>query len=117
MLEYNLWQNANMRVTLLWQTCPQDSDMAKNITEKVIESIAPDNQLISVVEDQGFWIHVMPYNLGITLYWLHFWVTMCRYAHKFCRSHTAEHVKQALDEMVNVCEIDKQRVDVILHDK
>ena len=29
---------------------------------------------------------------------------------------TAEHVKQAIEEMLNVCEIDKQRVHVILHD-
>ena len=28
--------------------------MAKNITEKVTELIALDNQLISTVEDQGF---------------------------------------------------------------
>ena len=28
--------------------------MAKNITEKVTEWIALDNQLVSVVEDQGF---------------------------------------------------------------
>ena len=31
-----------------------DSDMAKNITDKVTELIALDNQLISAVEDQGF---------------------------------------------------------------
>ena len=32
--------------------------MAKNITEKVIEFIALDNQLIPVVEDQGFLRHL-----------------------------------------------------------
>ena len=37
---------------------PGDSDMAKNITEKVIKLIALDNQLISVVEDQGFLCHL-----------------------------------------------------------
>ena len=33
---------------------PWDSDMAKNIIEKVIALIALDDQLISMVEDQGF---------------------------------------------------------------
>ena len=32
--------------------------MAKNITERVIRLIAQDNQLISVVEDQGFLRHL-----------------------------------------------------------
>ena len=32
--------------------------MAKNITEKVIQLITQDNQLISVVEDQGFLPHL-----------------------------------------------------------
>ena len=32
--------------------------MAKNVTEKVTELIALDNQLISVVEDQGFLGHL-----------------------------------------------------------
>ena len=32
--------------------------MAKNITEKVIEFMALDNQLISVVEDQDFLCHL-----------------------------------------------------------
>ena len=33
---------------------PRDSDMAKNISEKATEFTTLDNQLISVVEDQGF---------------------------------------------------------------
>ena len=37
---------------------PQDSDMAKNITEKVINILALDNQLVSVVEDQCFLRHL-----------------------------------------------------------
>ena len=35
---------------------PQDSNMAKNITHKVTEFIARDNQLISIVENQGFFV-------------------------------------------------------------
>ena len=38
------------------------------------------------------------------------------FAHKFHGSHTAEHVKQAIEEMLNACEIDKQHVHVILCD-
>ena len=34
------------------------SDMTENITEKVTELIALDNQLISVEEDQGFLHHL-----------------------------------------------------------
>ena len=29
---------------------------------------------------------------------------------------TAEHVKQAIEEMLNACDIDKQHVEIILHD-
>ena len=36
---------------------PWDSNMAKNISENITEFIALDNQLISVVEDQGFLCH------------------------------------------------------------
>lgn len=52
----------------------------------------------------------MPYHFGITLDLFHFRVSTCRYAHQFRRSHTAEHVKQATEEMLNACEIDKQRL-------
>ena len=45
-------------------------DMARNITEKVTELIALDNQLISVIEDQGHLCHLellTPRNIsGIT---------------------------------------------------
>ena len=36
--------------------------------------------------------------------------------HQFGGSHTAKHVKQAIEEMLNACDTDKQRVHVILHD-
>ena len=49
----------------------------------------------------------MPYHLCITLHLLHFWVTACWYAHLFRGSHTAEHLKQATEEMQNACEKDK----------
>ena len=40
----------------------------------------------------------------------------CRCAHKFRGSHTAEQVaKQATEEMLNECEIGKQRIHIILH--
>ena len=54
------------------------------MTETVIKSITLDNQLISMVEDQGFldtwsfWIPGMPYHLGITLHLLHFRVAGMR---------------------------------------
>ena len=44
-----------------------DSDMAKNITEKVIELITLQNQLISVVEYQGFLRHLEFLNPRYTL--------------------------------------------------
>ena len=34
----------------------------------------------------------------------------------FGESHKSEHVKQAIEEMLNACEIDKQWVHAILHD-
>ena len=37
---------------------PQHSNMATNITQRVIKLIALDNQLISLVEDQGFLHHL-----------------------------------------------------------
>ena len=81
-------------------------NMAKNITKRVTEWIALDNQLISVVEDQfsshlELWIPGMSYHLGFTSHWLHFKVTLCWYAHWFGGSHTAEHVKQETEEMLN----------------
>ena len=41
--------------------------MAKNITEKVTELIALDNQLISMGEDQGFLCHLEFLNPWFTL--------------------------------------------------
>ena len=49
----------------------------------------------------------MPYDLDITF------IPLLSYNRG---SHTAEHVKQAVEKMLKVCEIDKQRVHVILHD-
>ena len=62
------------------------------------------------------WTPEMPHHLSIALHWLHFRVTTCRYAQKFHRSYKAEHVKQAIEEVLNSCEIDKQRLQVILRD-
>ena len=49
---------------------PRDSDMATNITETVIKLITLDNQLISVVEDQGF--HLEFLNPRYALPFLHY---------------------------------------------
>ena len=46
--------------------------MAKNVTEKVIRLIALDNQLISVVEDQGFLHHLEFLNPWYALPSLHY---------------------------------------------
>ena len=46
--------------------------MAKNITEGVIKLIALDNQLISVVEDQGFLCHLEFLNPQYALPFLHY---------------------------------------------
>ena len=65
--EYNEFTQTTQAKTPMQQTLadtfkrkekyPQDSDMAKNITERVIKLITLDNQLISVAEDQGFLHH------------------------------------------------------------
>ena len=86
------------------------------ITEKVIEFIALDNQLISMVEDQSFWIPGLPYDIGLTLYWFNFGVTTCGYGHQFYWCQTAVYVKQATEEMLNACEIEKQWADDILRE-
>ena len=57
----------------------------------------------------------MPYYPD-TLHWFHFQVTTCRYALWFHRLYKAEHVKQAIKEMLNTCETDKQCVHIILRD-
>ena len=46
--------------------------MATNITEKVIKWIALENQLISVVEDQGFICHLEFFNPWYALPSLHY---------------------------------------------
>ena len=46
--------------------------MAKNITEKVTKLIALDNQLISVVQDQGFLRHLEFLNPWYALPSLHY---------------------------------------------
>ena len=58
----------------------------------------------------------MPYHLGSTLHFFQFRVTTCWYARQFRGSQSAEHVKQATEVMLNACEINKQRVHVILYD-
>ena len=65
--EYNEFTQATQAKTLKQQTltdtfkrtenCLRDSDMATSNTERVIKLITLDNQLISVVEDQGFLRH------------------------------------------------------------
>ena len=54
----------------------------------------------------------MPYDLGITLHFFHFELQHW-YAHQFRGSPTAEHVKQATEEILNKYEIDKQHVQII----
>ena len=79
----------------------------------VIKLIIPENQLISMVEDQGFLCHLEFLNPRHALQSWHY-ITLiplsssCWYVHKFCGAHTAEHVKQTIEEMLNACKIDKQ---------
>ena len=86
--------------------------MATNITERVIKLIALDNQLISVVENQGFLHHLEFLNPWYALLQR---VSMLETA-QFRGSLTAEHVKQATKEILNTCDKDKQRVHFILQD-
>ena len=66
-----------------------------------------DKQLISVVEDQGF-LHLLEFlNPQYALPSLHY-ITLtplssysASYANQFGGSHTAEHVKQTVEEMLN----------------
>ena len=51
---------------------PWDSDMAKGITERVIKLITLDNQLISMVEYQGFLWHLDFLKLWYALPSLHY---------------------------------------------
>ena len=73
--------------------------MAKNNTDKIIEFIALYNQLI--------WI-LCP---SISALHLHYIDSTFKF-----RLRTAEHIKQAIEDRLNACDIDKQWVDVILHD-
>ena len=94
--EYNEFTQATQAKTPKQQTLadtfkssekyPPDSDMAKNITEEVIQWIALGNQLISAVEDQGFVGHLeflnpryaLPSRLYITFLPRFTFVTKCR---------------------------------------
>ena len=51
---------------------PRDCDVATNITERVIKLITLDNQLISMVEDQGFLYHLEFLNPRCALPSLHY---------------------------------------------
>ena len=89
--------------------------------ETVTELIILDNQLISVVKDQGFLHHLEFLNPQYAIPSRHYIILIpfwsCNVlAHQSRGSHTAEHVKHATEEMLNVCEIDKQCVHIILHD-
>ena len=57
--------------------------MSTNITERVIKLIALHNQLISMVEDQGFLRHLEFLNPSIlpSLHYIYSTVTTCGYAH------------------------------------
>ena len=82
--------------------------------------IALDNQLISVVEDQGFLLPWIPMAYLPMISALHYIDPTFELQHagmcKFHGSHTAEHVKQNIEVMLNACEMDKQWVNVILCD-
>jgi len=57
--------------------------------------------------------------LSLTAHWIDSTFDLKRavlHAHQFRGSHTAEHVKQAIEEMLNTWGIDKQQVHVILRD-
>uniref|UniRef100_A0A1A8MBN7 Zinc finger, BED domain containing 4 n=2 Tax=Nothobranchius pienaari TaxID=704102 RepID=A0A1A8MBN7_9TELE len=151
---------------------PKDSDKAKNITTKIAEFIALDDQPLSVVSNVGFRClmeHLEPrYELpsrsyftdtalpsihnklrdhllvmlskvsafgfttdiwssslcpmsliSFTAQWINSSFNLQRAtlnAQHFRGSHTAEHVKQAIEEMLNSWGIEKERVHVIVRD-
>ena len=92
--------------------------MAKNITENVFELIALDDQLISMVEDLAFHLEFLNPRYALpSQHYIRFIPLLSYntpYVHRFLGFHTAELVKQAIEEMLNTWVIDKQQVDVIL---
>ena len=96
--------------------------MATNITEKVIELIALDNQLISVVKDQGFLCHLEFLNPQYAIPSLHYItltplssynISVCALVSWVSYSRACKTGNRGDAER---CEIDKQCVHVILHD-
>ena len=80
--------------------------MATNITEKITELITGKPAHLcgrgsGFSSSHGVFESPVPHYFRITLHLLNFRVTMCRHAHQFRGSHTAEHVKQAIEEMLN----------------
>ena len=96
--------------------------MAKNITETVIKSMALDNQLISVVEDQGFLCHLEFLNPQYALSSRHYitFLPLSSYNVPVCAPVSwvsySRACKQATEEQRNTRDIDKQHIHVILHD-
>ena len=96
--------------------------MAKKIIERVTELIALHKQFISVLEDLSFFRHLEFLNPRYALGSLHYitLTPLLSYNMPVCTlflvSNTAEHVKQAIEEMLNACEIDTQCVHIILRD-
>ena len=85
-----------------------------NITEKLTEFIALDNQLISVVEDQGFLRHLEFLNAQCAQPSQHYitFLPLSSYNVSLCALDSwvsySRASKQATEEMLNTCEIDKQ---------
>ena len=68
-----------------------------------------------MVEDQGFLHHPEFLNPWCAVSSQHY-ITLIPLSSHNVPTSFVEPVKQAIEKMLNVCEIDKQRVDVILHD-
>lgn len=151
---------------------PRNGEKSRNITRKIVEYIALDDQPISVVENVGFrrlmdylepkyelpsrhyisdtalpelynkicecvqaslskatyisfttdiWSSdVCPMSLlSLTAHWIDSsfkLMTAVLHAREFRGSHTAEHVRQEIEEMIEGWKIEKQRVHVVLRD-